>query len=135
MLLGRRYGEVSFDSQDASWIHIPSFPLPPGWDRRQVAILIDIPWGTPGYPSVAPEWFWTEHDLRTKTGKKIGHFFVEAPIRDSDRDYLAAGWGHFCVHLQGPWRPSTNIANGHNLLSYANLIWSVLRNPPDLAVE
>ncbi|GAB2723826.1 DUF4189 domain-containing protein [Kitasatospora kifunensis] len=59
-LLAQRYREVNFDQQDASWVHIGRFPVPGGWNRPQVEILIDVPHGNPGYPSVAPQWFWTD---------------------------------------------------------------------------
>lgn len=128
-LLARRYGEVAYDRQDGSWIHIARFPIPQGWNKPFVEILIDIPWGVPGYPTQAPTWFWTDRDLRTHEGRAIGHFFSAAGSTHADREYLDKNWGHFCVHLR-EWRPSSGAAilNGHNLLTYMNLIDTVFRD-------
>src|SRR5664279_4700196 len=66
LLLAGRYGGVAYDKMDGAWLHVARFPLPRGWNKPSVEILIDIPVGVPGYPSVAPQWFWTDRDLRTE---------------------------------------------------------------------
>lgn len=123
--LAGRYGEVSYDTMDGAWVLVPRFPLPRGWNKRQVAILIDIPWGNPGYPTIAPDWFWTDRELRTSDGRGISHFFPEQRSynNSTDREYLDKGWGHFCVHLTG-WKSvsGSRYREGHTLLSYLNLM-------------
>lgn len=130
--LAKRYGPVRFDTIDGAWLHIKHFALPPGWNKKEVEILIDVPWGTPGYPSVAPQWFWTDHDLKTETGRPIGHFFAEG-AGNSDRKHINAGWGHFCVHMN-EWHPSAgnDILNGHSLIAYLNLIRVIFHERPKL---
>lgn len=125
VLIGARFGEVSYDKEDATWLHVPHFRMPPGWNTDVVGILIDVPGGTPGYPVVEPEWFWTNHDLSTSGGTSIGHFFTG----DRDLKYQAQGWGHFCVHLND-WQPANglNLRSGHNLLTYLNLIWTIFHD-------
>lgn len=122
LLLARRYGAVSYDRADGAWVYVERFPVPHGWNKSEVEILIDIPWSSPGYPSVAPEWFWTDRDLKTSDNHSIGHFFT-AGTAAGNGEYLDRGWGHFCVHLN-EWRPAgaSNPSSGHNLLSYLNLI-------------
>jgi hypothetical protein len=124
------YGEVDFDTKDGTWLHIPNFPLPKGWNWNVVSILIDIPDGIPGYPSRAPEWFWTNKSLRTGDGQPIGHFFTN---NANDAKYAADGWGHFCVHLN-EWSPRSgaNWTSGHSLVTYLNLIRMIFRDQQSL---
>lgn len=129
LLLSQRYGDVRFDTESGTWFYVEYFPLPAGWNKTHVELLIDIPHGTPGYPSVAPEWFWTDHDLRTDKGRLINHFFTRGP--SSDKVHLAQGWAHFCVHLIG-WRPAggTDLlrGRGHSLVAYLDLIAAIFRD-------
>ncbi|TDO68416.1 E2/UBC family protein E [Kribbella sp. VKM Ac-2571] len=120
-LIAQRFGPTRFDRQDGTWLYIEKFTLPRGWNKSTVDILIDVPSATPGYPSVAPQWFWVDHDLRTDDGRPIGHFFEAGP--QGNGEYADKGWGHFCIHIDG-WRPADafSLGRGHTLLSYANLI-------------
>jgi hypothetical protein len=133
-MLGGRFGATAFDKEDGAWFHVAKFPLPRGWSKPAVEVLIDIPWGVPGYPVVPPQWFWTDKDLRTSVGQTIGHFFSAAGTTHADREYLDKEWGHFCVHLRA-WRPLTGrgLAKGHNLLTYFRLIDTVFRDRVNLA--
>jgi hypothetical protein len=126
-LIAQRFGPTRFDRDAGSWLYIEKFKLPRGWNKNAVDILIDVPSATPGYPSVAPQWFWVDHDLRTNDGRPIGHFF-EAGQNDS-REYAAKGWGHFCIHVN-EWRPADafSLAKGHSLLTYASLIQAVFHD-------
>ena len=132
--LGRRYGEIEYDREDGMWFHVKNFGLPPGWNKKSVNILIDIPAGNPGYPSVSPQWFWVDRLLRTDDGRAIGHFFAEAGTSHADSQYLANGWGHFCIHVDA-WRPSrtATFTNGHSLSNYLDLIDMVFRDRRTLA--
>jgi len=132
-LLAARYGEVESDRQDGTWVRVPHFPLSPGWSRNNVDVLIDIPYGNPGYPQIPPQWFWTDKDLRTSDGKPIGHFFTEGSSH-ADRRYLDKGWGHFCIHVTD-WRPASGfrLLDGHTLVSYLDLIAMVFRDRKKLA--
>jgi hypothetical protein len=128
-LLAARYGTVSMDQQDGAWVLVQHFPLPPGWSRGRIAILIDIPHGNPGYPHVAPDYFWTWRDLRTDDNRSISHFFTQAS--SVDRTYHDRGWGHFSVHvLPGGWRAAggSRLQDGSTLLSYLDLIACVFRD-------
>ncbi|MFJ4539375.1 E2/UBC family protein [Streptomyces tibetensis] len=128
--LGRKYGTVQIDRQDGTWVHIKNFEIPPGWNKKSVQLLIDIPHGTPGYPSVTPQWFWTDQDLRTSDGLPINHFFV-AESSFNDAKYVRKGWGHFCIHLHA-WHPSVDISKGHSLVSYLDLISYAFRDRKNL---
>lgn len=128
-LLAARYGEVSFDQQDGTWVLVRHFPLPAGWSKQEVAILIDVPSGNPGYPQVAPTHFWTDRSLRTKSGQPMGHFFTESVGHLANPKYVELGWGQFCVYIRG-WRAAGGIRlqEGHTLLSYLDLISMIFRD-------
>jgi hypothetical protein len=131
--IGQRYGgDIRWDQNAATWFYIGRFPIGPGWNKTHVAILLDIPSGTPGYPQVAPQWFWTDRDLATQSDRPIGHFFVEGTSY-ADRQHLDMGWGHFCIHVRS-WHPSRagNILAGDSLLTYLELISLVFRDQKTL---
>ncbi|MCP3797971.1 hypothetical protein NLX83_01740 [Allokutzneria sp. A3M-2-11 16] len=123
--LSKRYPEVTFDTKDGMWLHVKSLEIAKGWNRKRIEVLIDIPCGTPGYPSVAPQWFWADHDLKTDTGQPISHFFSRG-LNEADQQYTDKGWGHFCVHVNR-WNPAGagNLTKGHSLITYLDLIRAV----------
>jgi Prokaryotic E2 family E len=133
-LIAARYGEVESDQQDGAWVYVPEFPLPPGWSQDVVDVLIDIPYGNPGYPRVPPEWFWIDKALTASDGRPINHFFTQDSSSYTDRQYLEKGWGHFCVHVTA-WRPAggLRLTEGHTLLSYLDLIATIFRDRKTLA--
>ncbi|WP_143549034.1 E2/UBC family protein [Rhodococcus sp. ACS1] len=134
--LSKLYGEVSFDRDDASWLYVPHFPLPSGWNKREVAILVDIPWRAPDtYPSTTPQWFWTDNNLRTHDGRPLGHFFhhphtASGHNESEERERLARGWGHFCIYMES-WTPALGAADwqrGTSLITYLNMIKATFNN-------
>ena len=126
--LGHKFGTINYDRQDGTWLHIARFPLGPGWNKTFVELLLDVPHGTPGYPQVAPTWFWTDRDLRTQDGRSINHFFIGGSSY-ADNIHLDKGWGHFCVHVKS-WHPSSGFAitKGDSFLTYVELIRVVLHD-------
>lgn len=121
MLLARHYGEAEYDDQGGKWLYLPSFPLPAGWDRPTTGLM----WVLPGsYPHLPPDGFYVDRFLRTRHGKRIGHYFEE---RGTYNPYADRGWAWFCIHLHpGAWRPSGNVAQGDNLFKLAVLIRAIL---------
>jgi len=128
LYLAQRYGSVNYDAQAGTWLYIERFPVGPGWDRTHVALLLDVPHGTPGYPQVSPTWFWTDRNLKTREGKPINHFFISASSHANPR-YLEKGWGHFCVHVKS-WHPASgkNLLRGDSFLTYIELIRVILHD-------
>ena len=116
------YGAVGYDDIGASWVYIERFPIGSNWNRSEVQILVDIPNGNPDYPSVPPKWFWTFKDLKTRNGKSLDHFFIDGSS-NADPQYLKKGWGHFCIYVNN-WKPTpaNDLARGHSLVSYLEMI-------------
>lgn len=122
-----KYGATSYDDEGATWLHVQDFKLPEGWNRSKVGILIDIPVVGLGYPHVAPQWFWTSRDLKTRDGAGIGHFFSAGS--NSNSEYERQGWAHFCIHVN-IWKPAggSDLRQGHSLLTYLDLINTVFHD-------
>ena len=116
---------VNYDRLDGTWLHVARLPIPPGWNRPTADILIDIPHGSPGYPNIAPMWFWTNCDLATSDGRAINHFF-KIGQQGVDQEHWSQGYGHFCIHLNS-WQPfnGPSIELGDNLLKYLQIILQV----------
>lgn len=54
-LLAAGYGEVNYDDQAFTWIHVPRFTLPRGWNAKSSGILLELP---AQYPSIPPDGFY-----------------------------------------------------------------------------
>lgn len=133
VIVARRYGPVRFDQSAGTWFMVDQFPIAQGWNQPYVAILLDIPSGTPGYPQVPLDFFWTDRDLATDDGRNIGHFFT-AVSGYNDHIHLDKGWGHFCIHAQS-WHPAPNSdpKRGDGILTYLELVHTVFRDRKTLA--
>jgi hypothetical protein len=121
LLLARQFGVVDYDDEDGRWVYIPRFPLPAGWDRRTTGLLLVLP---SGYPHVPPGGFYIDRFLRTRSGRRVDHYFEE---RGDYNPYADKGWGWFCIHLdRGAWQPTGDVLRGDNLLKLAALIRTIL---------
>jgi len=121
LLLARQFGIVDYDDEDGRWVHIPAFPLPEGWDRRTTGLLLVLP---DGYPHIPPDGFYIDRFLRTRSGRRVSHYFEE---RSGYNPYVDKGWGWFCIHLDHrAWRPTGDVTSGDNLLKLAALIRAIL---------
>lgn len=121
LLLALQFGTVDYDDKAGSWVRIPYFPLPVGWDRGTTGVLFELPHG---YPHVPPDGFYIDRFLRTRYGRQIGHYFEN---RGRFNRYADHGWGWFCIHLEsGAWHPAAEVARGDNLLKLAALIRAIL---------
>jgi hypothetical protein len=125
-ILAVAYGAVEFDEKAFSWVYIPRFPLPKGWNKRSTELLIELP---PTYPWTPPTAFHMDKGLR-RYGRSVAHYFEE---RDMSR-YSRKGWAYFCLHVKecgrGGWNPTDSVIKGDNLLKYTELIRTVLTKPP-----
>lgn len=137
IVVARRFGPARFDQSDGTWFLIDQFPIARGWNQSHVAILLDIPSGTPGYPQIPLDLFWTDRELATDDGQNVGHFFVGAsPYQgvQGGQEHYNKGWGHFCIHLRS-WHPAptNDLAHGDSILTYLEAINAVFRDRKKLA--
>ncbi len=127
-MIAQRYQvNVRYDREDGSWLHVEQLSIPAGWNRSTADILIDIPHGSPGYPQIAPEWFWTNRDLATQSGHAISHFF-KLGSQGVDEEHWRKGFGHFCIHLIS-WHPFSGptFERGDTLVAYLHVIQQVFQ--------
>jgi len=74
---------------------IPSFPLPPGFDRPSADLLVRV---ATGYPDVAPDMWWFDPPVRRIDGATI-------PATESRERHLNREWQRWSRHLQpGQWK-------------------------------
>jgi hypothetical protein len=92
---------------------IKDWPLPEGYEPREVDLLIRLP---AGFPDVQPDMYWCDPPVRlTRTG---GH----PQAADQFQQFLGRNWQRFSRHLPpGAWHPGRD-----SLESYITLIRSEL---------
>lgn len=120
-LLATRFDAINYDDEDFTWVHIPHFELPAGWNRDTTGLLILLP---PAYPHVPPNGFYIDQRLRTRRGESISHYFQE---QGPNNPLGSKGWAWYCIHAdKGNWSPTASVFHGDNLLKYIELIRAVL---------
>lgn len=74
---------------------VPSFPLPPGFDRDTADLLLRL---SPGYPDVPPDMWWFDPPVALASGNTI-------PATEVRETYLGRSWQRWSRHLStGQWR-------------------------------
>jgi hypothetical protein len=93
---------------------VPAYELPEGWSKTSVDVKFIAP---VGYPLARPDCFWTDPDLRLKTGNQ--------PMNTGNNalPYSPAAHLWFSWHV-GSWNP-----NNDSLLTYLYVIKRRLHDP------
>ena len=92
---------------------LPSFPLPPGFDRLSADLLLRL---SPGYPDVPPDMWWFNPPVRRTDGAEI------AATQSYER-HLGKEWQRWSRHLDPvQWRSGVD-----SLQSYLALVQKELR--------
>lgn len=115
---------VDFDEENADWMVVPDYPLPPAWQgiARSTALLIDFP---KDYPMRPPVGFYLPDNLPMAHD---GHFFNFA-AHGASQAPIHEGWKWYCVYIHaGAWRPAKDWRHGDNLFTYFHLIGEALGN-------
>ena len=74
---------------------VQGFPLPNGFDRSTVDLLLRL---SPGYPDVPPDMWWFDPPVALASGKPI-------PATDVRESYLGRTWQRWSRHFaSGQWR-------------------------------
>jgi len=114
---------VQIDDNNLNYITVMKFNLNKHFSQRTTSLLIEIP---SGYPQVPPIHFYMQKTLTYK-GRCPTHYFKEdSSLFNNKLSHL--GWGKYCLHIKGSWRPSSNILDGDSLLTFLELIKTVLDN-------
>ena len=113
---------------DLNWVHLPTFPLPPGRFNKVITRLVFlIP---PGYPQTGPDNFFVDGDLRLQDGSAAPGYNQGAKS-GSGQCPLPGDWGWFSWHAN-PWRPAAAIEHGDNLLAFVRSVSECLRGKESL---
>jgi hypothetical protein len=115
---------VDFDDENANWLVIPDYQLPPNWHHiaKATAVLVHFP---SDYPRLPPIGFYMPDDLPMAHD---GHFF-KAAVHGASSAPIQEGWKWYCVYIHsGAWQPSRNWRQGDNLWTYLQLIREALGN-------
>jgi hypothetical protein len=113
---------VDFDEDNADWMVVPKFYLPPNWRSiaRTTPLMVLFP---TEYPEMPPIGFYLKDTLPSPNGhvyKNAYHEASAAPIQK--------GWNWYCCYIApGAWRPArNNWRRGDSLWTYFTLINEVL---------
>ena len=113
---------VDFDEDNADWLVVPRYQLPPTWHHiaRSTAVLIHFP---TQFPHVPPVGFYLPADLPVSHD---GHLFRFAAHGASSAP-IYQDWQWYCLHIEpGAWRSHPNWRHGDNLWTYFRLIAEAL---------
>ena len=102
------YGALNL-GLNLEWFSITYWKLPPGWNKAETTVLVQIP---PGYPVTPPDNFYTENDLTLANGQQPGNSSVNQTV-------AGKMWRMFSYHVEsGDWHPQADPMRGHNLLTF-----------------
>src|SRR5262249_54050748 len=90
---------VALTPQPGGWsfLVIPEYAVPAGFEPRRVEILIKLP---PGFPDAAPDMFWVHPAVRINGN---------IPRATSNERLLGKNWQRFSWHLaSGAWKPGVS---------------------------
>jgi len=117
-LLMKRFGRVEFDVEHFWWFWVHRFPLPPGFNKEESGLLVEL---DVTYPFTAPKNCYLNRNIRSSTGDPIDHYFSGS----YHNKFFSKGWAWLSLHIDG-WKPDANIVRGDNLLRYCDLVYLTL---------
>ena len=115
-LLRNQYGELKYNST-VEWIIFKEFKVPPGWNRDVTELLVIIP---AGYPSTPPDNFFVPLGMKLQNGSMVDRYTEPHP-------HLNRQWVQFSYHIDGEWKPTSNILDGDNLQTFMIKVLDRLR--------
>ena len=111
--------EISVDS-GMTCVVMPRWPLPSGFDRDVVDLLIRL---SPGYPDVPPDMWWFSPPVHLENGKAL-------PATSVIETYLGRRWQRWSRHFSnGQWQSGVD-----GLESFLALVWQdMVRSVPEVS--
>jgi hypothetical protein len=107
-LVKREFGDLEVDPT-LGWFVIKGWKLPPGWNRQETNLLVQVP---PGYPTTPPDNFYVDEDVRLASGALPGN-------TGYGHELAGRRWLFFSYHVEGgDWRPHAEPLRGHNMLTF-----------------
>lgn len=84
--------QVTPNPDGSYFIQLDGFPLPPGWSKHDVTLMLVVPIG---YPHTRPNGFEVDAELRLANGN--------VPSGYSQVNYGGKPWLHLCWQPGQPW--------------------------------
>lgn len=119
-LLTRRFRGVEFDVDRWRWFCVRGFGLPPGFNKVESALLVEL---DVAYPFTPPVNVYMDNNIRLLSGESIDHYFP----RSDQNKFFSKNWAWLSLHLEG-WKPDANIVAGDNLLKYCDVVYLTLQD-------
>lgn len=96
---------------EGRWVKIPSYSMPPEWNRKTTDVVFQIPIGYPGTP---PYGFYVAAGVLFK-GQRPNNYTEPAGTRPP----FEGNWGVFSwLPQDGQWRATADLSTGCNLLNW-----------------
>jgi hypothetical protein len=114
------YPRVTYDEDRFLWVCIHDFDLPPGFNKKQGELLIEL---NANYPFTPPKNFFLDRTVKTGRGESIEHYYPD----EQYNKYHDRGWAWFCVHIK-TWKVRGDIMQSDNLLTAADLAYLTLQD-------
>jgi hypothetical protein len=109
-LLRRHFPNLEY-LEEGHWIKIPSYSMPPGWNKVAVDVIFQVAIGYPGTP---PYGFYVGAGLRFK-GQGLNNYTEPA----GKQPPFEGTWGFFSwAPADGEWRATADLSSGCNLLNW-----------------
>lgn len=99
------------------WLLFSGFPLPPGWNRESIDLLLLVP---AGYPEVPPDNFYAENGLRTAADT------LPDSYKENNIEVNGRRWARFSYHA-GRWAPLADPVQGDSLATFMLAVEQRLR--------
>lgn len=116
-LVENRFGAIE-RGPNLDWFVVKSMGLITGWNKANSSILVVMP---AGYPTIPPDNFYADSDLRLGSGSLPGN-------TSPDQQVVGRMMLLFSFHIEaGEWRPGPTAEDGHNLLTFMEGIRDRLR--------
>ena len=98
--------------EEGSWVYLPSYPLPKGWNREATDVAFQI---SDGYPAAPPYGFYVPSGIEFD-GTTPNNYTDPA----SNQPPFGETWGIFSwAPIDGEWKPTGDARRGSNLLQWA----------------
>jgi hypothetical protein len=115
-LLGQHWPALEYaENASGHWVRLPSYPVPPGWTKREVEVAFRIP----GDAGTQPYGFYVRPALLVKIGdgtSQPGNYTNPAselpPFGDGQ-------WAMFSWSPLNGWHPQDEVAKGDNMTHFA----------------
>ena len=109
-LVRERYPNVEY-REEGRWVHVPSYPLPDGWNRDVTPAAFQV---NEGHPGAHPYGFYVPAGIQFQGAPPQNY---TEPAKNAPP--FEGVWGFFSwAPIDGTWQPTADVRVGSSLLSW-----------------